>query len=81
MEIYLKGKQNTKACEDTMKIDIENINTIENRKKYYTTKWRTIYEVIEPYFFKKRTDIFPDNFIKQYKDNAKEAQFVPIKVK
>ena len=42
---------------------IENTNTIENRNKVHTTKWRTIYEVIEPYFFKKY-DNFPDYFIK-----------------
>ena len=33
-----------------MNIDIENINTIENRNKRCTTKWRTLYEVIEPEF-------------------------------
>ena len=35
---------------ETNKVDIENINTFETRKKLYTTQWRTIYEVIEPYF-------------------------------
>ena len=36
MEIDLKDEQNTKAYEDTMNIDIENINTIEKRNKLYT---------------------------------------------
>ena len=36
-----------------MNIDIVNINTFENRKKVYTTQWRTIYEVIESGFLKK----------------------------
>ena len=45
-----------------MNIDIENINTFENRNKVYTTQWRTIYEVIKPEFFEK-CDIFPDNFL------------------
>ena len=36
-----------------MNINIENINTFENRKKVYTTQWRKIYEVIEPEFFEK----------------------------
>ena len=36
-----------------MNIYIENINTIENRNKMYTTQWRAIYKVIKPYFFKK----------------------------
>ena len=35
-----------------MNIDIENIITFEKRNKIYTTEWRTIYEVIEPDFFK-----------------------------
>ena len=43
-----------------MNIDNENINTFEKKNKVYTTQWRTIYEVIEPYFFE-RSDIFPDN--------------------
>ena len=34
MENYLKEEQNTKAYEEKMNIYIENINTIENRKKY-----------------------------------------------
>ena len=40
-----------------MNIDIENINTIENRHKHYTKQWRTIYEVIQQEFFDE-TDIF-----------------------
>ena len=53
----IKDEQKTKAYEDKMKIDIENINTIKNRNKVYTTQWRKIYEVIKPYILKK-TDIF-----------------------
>ena len=37
---------------ETNKVDIENINTFETRKKLYTTQWRTIYEVIEINYFK-----------------------------
>ena len=51
-----------------MNIDIENINTFENKNKVYTTQWRTIYEVIEPYSFKK-SDTFPDDYIYKCKDN------------
>ena len=36
-----------------MNIDIENINTIENRNKLYTKGWKTIYEVIQQYFLRK----------------------------
>ena len=80
MENYLKDEQNTKSYEDTMNIDIENINTIEKRKSIYTKQWRTTYEVIQPDLFKE-TDIFPDDFIKKCKDNANEAQFLPLEVK
>ena len=41
-----------------MNIDILNINTFEKRKKVCTTKWRKIYEVIEPEFLRK-SDTFP----------------------
>ena len=40
-----------------MKIDIENINTFENRNKVYTTQWRKIQKVIEPEFVEK-SDFF-----------------------
>ena len=58
---------------------IENINIIENIKKVYTKQWRTIHEVIKPYF-KKETDISPDDFIKKRKDSANEARFLPLEV-
>ena len=58
----IKDEQKTKSYEEKTKIDIENINTIENRNKLYDKQWRTIYEVIQPDFFKE-TDIFPDDFI------------------
>ena len=43
-----------------MNIDIENINTSENKNKVYKTQWGTIYEVIEPYF--STNLIFPRQF-------------------
>ena len=45
-----------------MNIDIDNINSFGNRNIIYTTQWRKINEVIEPYFFKE-TDTVPDDFI------------------
>ena len=59
---------------------IENINTIENRKKVYKKQWRTIYEVIQQYFFDE-TDIFPDDFIKHCKINENEAHIIALEVK
>ena len=35
-----------------MKIDIENINTFENRNKVHTTQWRKVYKIIEQEPFK-----------------------------
>ena len=60
-----------------MKIDIENINTIENRHRVYTKLWRIIYEVIYHFFFDE-TNIFPDDFIKHCKNNSNEAHNIPI---
>ena len=39
-----------------------------------------MYEVIEEAYFKE-SDIFLDDFIKICKDNANDAQFVPLEVK
>ena len=64
-----------------MKIDIENINTIETKNKVYTKEWRNIYKVIQPEFKKKKTDIFTGDFIKQCKHNANDSQFLPLEVK
>ena len=80
MEVDLKYKQNIEDYEETINIYIENINTIEKRNKVYTKEWRKIYEVLQPDFLKK-TDIFPDDFIRQCKDNTNEAQFLPLEVK
>ena len=63
MEIDLKEELRIEAYKNKMNIDIEDINNFEKRNKVYTTQWRTIYEVIEPAFFKK-SDTFPDYFIK-----------------
>ena len=61
----------------TMNIDIEIINTFEKKNKIYTTQWRKIYKIIEPDFSDK-SDIFPDDFIKQCEDNANEYVSITI---
>ena len=63
-----------------MHSDNENINTFEQINKVYTTQCSTIYEVIEPEFFRK-SDTFPDDFIKKCKYNANGAIIIPIEVK
>ena len=57
MEIDLEEEQKIEAYEETLKIDIENINKIENIHKYHRTPWIIMYEVIQPDFFE-GTDIF-----------------------
>ena len=37
MELNLKDNQNTKVCEETIKVDIENITTFEKRNNLCTT--------------------------------------------
>ena len=50
MENYLKKERKTKSYKEKIDIDIENINTIEKRKKVNTKLRRSIYKVIQQYF-------------------------------
>ena len=48
-----------------MDIDIDNINTFENRNKLNTVKWRPIYEVIdEAYIINSK--MFQDDFMQKF---------------
>ena len=51
----LQDERKTKSYEDSMKIDIEDNNSIEKRNKLYTKKWREIYEVIQQLFLSQMT--------------------------
>ena len=63
-----------------MDIDIDKINKFENRNKVNTIKWRPIYEVIgQAYLIYYK--IFSDAFMQQCKDNANDAQFIPLDMK
>ena len=53
---------------------------LNKKKKIDTIKWRRIYEVIEEAYFKV-SENFPDDFIKQCRDNENEAQCIPLKIK
>ena len=78
--IYLKKEQNTQAYKKTMDIDIDKINTFENRNKVNTIKWRPIYEVIdEAYFIDSK--MLSDAFMQKCKDNANDSQFIPLGIK
>ena len=46
-------------------------------KKVNTTKWISIYEVIDEAYIIE-SNIFPDNFIRECKNIPNEAQFIPI---
>ena len=63
-----------------MSIGIEKINTSEKRNKGNTIKWRPIYKVIyEAYSIYSKH--FLDAFMQQCKDNANDAQFIPLENK
>ena len=49
-------------------MDIDKINTFENRNKANTIKWRVIVEVIDEAYFT-GSKIFSDDFMKECKDN------------
>ena len=63
-----------------MDIDIDKINTSENINKVNTIKWRPIYEVIDEVYFI-YSKVFSDAFMQQCKDNANNAQLIPIEMK
>ena len=44
--IDLRKEKSTESYKETMRKDINNIDTYETRTKVNTTKWRPIYEVI-----------------------------------
>ena len=78
--INIRKERNTEAYKETMSKDIENIDTYETRKKVNTTKWRPIYEFIDEAYIKE-SNIFPDDFIRECKNNSNEGRFIPRKVK
>ena len=56
------------------------INSFEKRNKVNTILCRPIYKITEETYFKE-SEMFPDDFVKQSKDNANEAQFILLEVK
>ena len=62
-----------------MSQDINNIDTYETRTKVNITRWIPIYEVIDEAYIKE-SNISPEDFIRECKNNSKEAQFIPSDV-
>ena len=60
--------------------DINNIDTYETRTKIDTKKWSPIYEVIDESYIEESKN-FPDDFIRDCKNNSNKAQFISADVK
>ena len=60
--------------------DIETIDKYENRRMVNKTQWRPIYEDIDEAYIKE-SNIFPDDFIREFKKNSNEPQFISVDVK
>ena len=69
-----------KAYKETTRQDIETIDIYETRTKFYITQWRPIYEVIDESYIKE-SNIPPDNFIIECKNNSNEQLFISSDVK
>ena len=78
--IHIRKEKNTKAYKETMSQYISNIDNYETRTKVNTTIWRLIYDVIDEAYIKE-SNIFPEKFIRECKNNSNEAQFIPSDVK
>ena len=70
----------TKAYNDTMRQDNNNIDTYETRTKVNTTKWRPFYEVIDEAYIEE-FKIFPEGFIRECKNNSNETLDIQREVK
>ena len=78
--MHLIKEQSTEEYKETMSKDIKNIDTYETRTKVDTKKCRPIYEVIYEAYIKDSKN-FPDNFIRDCKNNSNKARDIPRDVK
>ena len=78
--IDIRKERKTKAYKETMIQNIKNIDTYETRKTVHTTKWRPIYEVIYEAYIE-YSKLFPEDFIRDCKNNSNEARDIPHDVK
>ena len=63
-----------------MNQDIETIDKYEDRIDIQKTKRRPIYEVIDEDYIKD-SNIFPDDFIREYLKNPNNPQYILVDVK
>ena len=75
----IRKERATKAYKETMNQDIETIDKYENRRIFNITQWRPIYEVINEAYIKD-SNKSPDDFIREYKINSNEPQFISVDV-
>ena len=80
IRIHVRIERKIKSDKETMSQDIENIDTYENIAKVYIIQWIPIYEVIDEAYIKE-SNIFPDDFIRECKNNSNEAQVIPSDLK
>ena len=78
--IHIRKERKTKAYKETMIQDNENIATYETRTKVNITQWRPIHEVVDESYIKD-SNISPDDFIRECKNNSNETQFISSDVK
>ena len=79
--IQIIKERRTEAYKDKMNKDIETIDKNDNSKQIVQkTKWRPIYEVIDEDYIKK-SNIFPDAFIKKCKQCPNKPQTILGEVK
>ena len=78
--IGIRKERTTEAYKEIMIQDINNIETYETRTKINTTKWKPIYNVIYEAYIEDFKS-FPEDFIRDCKNNSNEALDIPHNVK
>ena len=80
MEIDLKEERKTQAYQEKMNIDIEKLSHMKRETNYIQLNGGKYTKLQNQSFFKK-SDTFPDYFIKRCKYNANEDINIPLEVK
>ena len=78
--IHIRKERMTKSYKKTMSQDIKTIDTYETRTKCNITQWGPIYEVVDEAYIKE-SNISPDDFIIECKNNSNKPRFISSDVK